>query len=330
MLLTDIVSEIARREDHAALLFGSGRSLSYAELDGQTRRFANRLGQGQKRLVAIAAEASEHAIVAYLAALRAGHAVAMLPPCDERLWDDFLNAFQPDFIFRPANGRWRLIEEPRPGNGSRAIHPDLALLLMTSGSSGAAKAVRLSYANLDANSRSIADYLELSSTDRAALVLPLHYSYGLSVLNSHLLAGGSVFFPGISVVDGDFARIIDESGCTNLSGVPYSYELLERSNFRSSESKALRVMTVAGGKLNADLIRLYRDHMRTNGGRFFVMYGQTEATARISFVPPESLSDKEERIGIAIPGAASRSSMTKERQLPSQIRPENSSIGVLT
>ncbi|MEX2692706.1 AMP-binding protein [Rhizobium mongolense] len=304
MLLTDIVSEIARREDHAALLFGSGRSLSYAELDGQTRRFANRLGQGQKRLVAIAAEASEHAIVAYLAALRAGHAVAMLPPCDERLWDDFLNAFQPDFIFRPANGRWRLIEEPRPGNGSRAIHPDLALLLMTSGSSGAAKAVRLSYANLDANSRSIADYLELSSTDRAALVLPLHYSYGLSVLNSHLLAGGSVFFPGISVVDGDFARIIDESGCTNLSGVPYSYELLERSNFRSSESKALRVMTVAGGKLNADLIRLYRDHMRTNGGRFFVMYGQTEATARISFVPPESLSDKEERIGIAIPGGS--------------------------
>lgn len=179
MPLTDIVSVIARREDRTALLFGSGRILSYAELDEQTRRFANRLGQGQKRLVAIAAEASVHAIVAYLAALRAGHAIAMLPPCDERLWDDFLNAFQPDFIFRPANGHWRLIEEVRPGNGSQAIHPDLALLLMTSGSSGTAKAVRLSYANLDANSRSIAAYLELSSTDRTALVLPLHYSYGL-------------------------------------------------------------------------------------------------------------------------------------------------------
>ncbi|MDP9811378.1 acyl-coenzyme A synthetase/AMP-(fatty) acid ligase/surface polysaccharide O-acyltransferase-like enzyme [Rhizobium tibeticum] len=251
--------------------------------------------------MAIAAEASEHAIVAYLAALRAGHAVAMLPSCDERLWDDFLCAFQPDFIFRPSDGRWRLIEEVRSGD-SPAIHPDLALLLMTSGSSGTAKAVRLSYTNLDANSRSIAAYLELASTDRAALVLPLHYSYGLSVLNSHLIAGGSVFFPGTSVMDGDFARIIDENGCTNLSGVPYSYELLERSNFRAAEIKALRVMTVAGGKLNADLIRLYRDHMRTTGGRFFVMYGQTEATARIAFVPPESLSDEEERIGIAIPG----------------------------
>ncbi|WP_245270663.1 AMP-binding protein [Rhizobium sp. Pop5] len=304
MHLTDIVSEFARTGDRPALLFGSGRSLSYAELDEQMRRFANRLGHGEKRLVAIAAEASEHAIVAYLAALRSGHAVAMLPPCDERIWDDFIDAFQPDFTFRRADGRWRLIEESRPGKDREAIHPDLALLLMTSGSSGAAKAVRLSHANLDANSRSIAAYLELSSTDRAALVLPLHYSYGLSVLNSHLIAGGSIFFPGTSVTDGDFISIIDESGCTNLSGVPYSYELLERSNFRTSHTRALRLMTVAGGKLDSDLIRLYRDHMRAKGGRFFVMYGQTEATARIAFVPPESLSDDEQRIGLSIPGGS--------------------------
>ncbi|RUM19347.1 AMP-dependent synthetase [Rhizobium vallis] len=304
MLLTDIVSEIARTEDRPALLFGGGRSLSYAELDEQMRRFANRLGHGEKRLVAIAAEASEHATVAYLAALRSGHAVAMLPPCDERIWDDFIDAFQPDFTFRRADGRWRLIEDIRPGKDRPAIHPDLALLLMTSGSSGAAKAVRLSRANLDANSRSIAAYLELSSSDRAALVLPLHYSYGLSVLNSHLIAGGSIFFPGTSVTDGDFVRIIDENGCTNLSGVPYSYELLERSDFRTSQTRALRLMTVAGGKLDSDLIRLYRDHMRAQGGRFFVMYGQTEATARIAFVPPESLSDEEQRIGISIPGGS--------------------------
>ncbi|WP_246688535.1 MULTISPECIES: AMP-binding protein [unclassified Mesorhizobium] len=173
---------------------------------------------------------------------------------------------------------------------------------MTSGSSGAAKAVRLSYANLDANARSIADYLELSPTDRAALVLPLHYSYGLSVLNSHLVAGGSILFPGVSVMSSDFPGIIADGGCTNLAGVPYSYELLERARFRAADLKALRMMTVAGGKLSPDLIALYRDHMLARGGRFFVMYGQTEATARIAFVPPESLSDTEERIGIAIPG----------------------------
>lgn len=300
----DLVSEFARGEQRAALLFADGRSLSYAELDDLAQHFATRLGDEGKQLVAISAEPSEHAVVAYLGALRVGHAVAMLPPCDKRVWDDFLAAFQPDFTYRRADGRWRLVKEAWPARDIEPLHPDLALLLMTSGSSGAAKAVRLSYANLEANARAITTYLELSSADRAALMLPLHYSYGLSVLNSHLIAGGSILFPGVSAMDGDFLQIIADGGCTNLSGVPYSYELLERMRFRDAKLKGLRMMTVAGGQLSPDVIRLYRDHLRAVGGRFFVMYGQTEATARIAFVPPESLSDREERIGVAIPGGS--------------------------
>ncbi|WP_245293796.1 AMP-binding protein [Rhizobium bangladeshense] len=304
MIPAGLFSEIARADQRPALIFADGRTLSYAELDARTLRFAAQLGRGQKRLVAISADISEHVIVAYLGALRAGHAVAMLPPCDDRLWQEFLSTFQPDFTYRPAGDRWRLVEETRPGQGGAPLHPDLALLLMTSGSSGRAKAVRLSHANLDANARSIADYLELSPADRTALVLPLHYSYGLSVLHSHLVAGGSIFIPGVSVVSEEFARLLGESGCTNLSGVPYSYELMERTRFRDHEFKALRFMTVAGGRLAPELIRLYRDHMRARGGRFFVMYGQTEAAARMAFVPPESVGDNEERIGIAIPGGS--------------------------
>ncbi|WP_049733025.1 AMP-binding protein [Rhizobium ecuadorense] len=310
MTPADLFSEIARADQRPALIFADGRTLSYADLDARTQRFAERLGRGEKRLVAISADVSEHVIVAYLGALRAGNAVAMLPPCDDRLWREFLSAFQPDFTYRPAGGRWRLVEETRPSQSQRQrqsaapLHPDLALLLMTSGSSGLAKAVRLSYVNLDANARSIAHYLELSPADRTALVLPLHYSYGLSVLHSHLVAGGSIFIPGVSVVSEEFARLLGESGCTNLSGVPYSFELMERTRFRSHELMALRFMTVAGGRLAPELIRLYRDHMRANGGRLFVMYGQTEAAARIAFVPPASLADNEERIGIAIPGGS--------------------------
>ncbi|TIX95004.1 MAG: AMP-dependent synthetase, partial [Mesorhizobium sp.] len=138
-------------------------------------------------------------------------------------------------------GRWRLVREARCARDAEPLHPDLALLLMTSGSSGAAKAVRLSYGNLEANARSIAAYLELSSDDRAALVLPLHYSYGLSVLNSHLIAGASVLFPGASIMDSDFLTTIADGGCTNLSGVPYSYELLERARFREVEFGTLRM-----------------------------------------------------------------------------------------
>ncbi|RUT98337.1 AMP-dependent synthetase, partial [Mesorhizobium sp. USDA-HM6] len=246
----DLVSEFAHGEQRAALVFADGRTLSYGELGSLALRFASQLGQGKKQLVAISAEASEHAVAAYLGALRAGHAVAMLPPCDNRLWDDFLADFQPDFTYRPVGGRWRLVAGARPGRDVEPLHPDLALLLMTSGSSGAAKAVRLSYGNLESNARSIAAYLELSSSERAALVLPLHYSYGLSVLNSHLIAGGSILFPSVSVMNGDFLRIIADGGCTNLSGVPYSYELLERMRFRDARLKALRMMTVAGGQLS--------------------------------------------------------------------------------
>ncbi len=326
----DLVSEFARGEQRAAFLFADGRSLSYAELDDLARRFATRLGQGGKQLVAISAEASEHAVVAYLGALRAGHAVAMLPPCDSRLWEDFLAAFQPDFTYRPLDGRWRLVREAQRARDAEPLYPDLALLLMTSGSSGAGKAVRLSYGNIEANARSIAAYLELSSNDRAALVLPLHYSYGLSVLNSHLIAGASVLFPGISIMDGDFLRVIADGGCTNLSGVPYSYELLERARFRDAELRTLRTMTVAGGQLRPDLIRLYRDHMRARGGRFFVMYGQTEATARIAFVPPESLSDREGRIGVAIPGGSLGIAMPEESRSGDRVFRESSSIAVRT
>ncbi|MBY3580502.1 AMP-binding protein [Rhizobium bangladeshense] len=304
MIPAHLISKIARADQRPALIFADGRTLSYADLNTRTLRFAERLGRGEKRLVAISADLSEHVIIAYLGALRAGHAVAMLPPCDDRLWREFLSAFQPDFTFRSADGRWRLVEESRPGQSAGPLHPDLALLLMTSGSSGLAKAVRLSHANLDANARSIASYLELSPADRTALVLPLHYSYGLSVLHSHLVAGGSIFIPGVSVVSEDFARLLGDSGCTNLSGVPYSYELMEKTGFRTKALKTLRFMTVAGGRLAPELIRLYRDHMRASGGRFFVMYGQTEAAARIAFVPPESLGDHEERIGIAIPGGS--------------------------
>lgn len=300
----DLVSEFTHDEQRVALVLAGGRMLSYRELGGLALDFASQLGRRQKRLVAIAAEASEHAVAAYIGALQAGHAAAMLPPCDNRLWDDFQAAFQPDFTYRPIDGRWRLVEEARSAGDAEPLHPDLALLLMTSGSSGAAKAVRLSYGNLESNARSIAAYLELSSFDRAALVLPLHYSYGLSVLNSHLIAGASVLFTGMSVMDSDFVSTIDHGGCTNLSGVPYSYELLERVRFRDAELKALRMMTVAGGALGPDLIRLYRNHMVARGGGFFVMYGQTEATARMAFVPPESLSDKEDRIGVAIPGGS--------------------------
>lgn len=295
------VPAFAARGAAPALIFPGRSAISYAELaDAITIRMRH-FGV-DKKLVAIEAEHSEHSIVSYLAALEMGHAVAMLPPASCSLSEEFDLAFEPNLHCRRVGERWTVVEAlPQPRNACRELHPDLALLLLTSGSTGCAKAVRLSRANVDANAGSIAQYLGLTSSDRACLVLPLHYSYGLSVLHSHLAVGASLYFPQSSILSEGFLDGLAEQECTNLAGVPYSYELLESIGFREHSLPRLRLMTVAGGRLPPDTVRLYNRHMRARDGAFFVMYGQTEATARIAYVPPALLEGNEDRIGVAVP-----------------------------
>jgi len=302
-MIPGFVANLASGGDAPALVFPGGWVITYAELARRVDRQAQEFGTG-KRLVAVEARASEHAIIAYLAALKMGHAVALLPPDDAAAADRFEADFQPDCRYRRVDGRWRC--DSSDGAPSDDLHPDLALLLSTSGSTGLSRWVRLSAANLDANATAIASYLDLERSDRAALILPLHYCYGLSVLHAHLAAGASVFVAGKSILEPGFVADLRRSGCTNLAGVPYSYELLERIGFREEQLPDLRFMTVAGGRLSPELVRRYHAHLSGDGRRFFVMYGQTEATARIAFVPPEQLADNTDRIGVAIPGGALR------------------------
>jgi acyl-CoA synthetase (AMP-forming)/AMP-acid ligase II len=294
------LSAIAEGGDRVALRLPGSAVVTYCELDDRMTRFAARIGNERKKLIAIEAHSSDQAIVAYLSALRAGHAVAMLPPGTPDVLADFEARFSPDLVFQRTGERWRLTQTD--GDSSHlGLHDDLALVLMTSGSSGIPRAVRLSAANLTANANSIGKYLALQPDDSACCILPLHYSYGLSVLNSHMSAGATVCLPGVSVRDPAFLSMLEEAGCTNFAGVPYSYELLEKSGFRKRRFSNLRFMTVAGGRMSADLVRQYNRHMRANGGEFFAMYGQTEATARIAYVPADCLEGNEDGIGVAIP-----------------------------
>jgi acyl-CoA synthetase (AMP-forming)/AMP-acid ligase II len=181
-------------------------------------------------------------------------------------------------------------------------HPALALLLSTSGSTGDSKFVRLSSSNLLANARSIAQYLGLSQADTAIQSLPMHYSYGLSIINSHLVSGASVALTSHSVIRPEFWKAVDACGCTSFAGVPYMYEMLNRLRIAPTDHASIRTVTQAGGHLRNDLTLQFHSAAGAAGARFFVMYGQTEATARISYVPPERLSAKVGSIGIAIPG----------------------------
>ena len=202
--------------------------VTYAELARRAASFAAGLGPGRK-LIAIEAALSSHAIAAYLGALRGGHAVILLPADDEGVRLAIQDRFHPDLCYRRVDGRWRLLDAAAPG--SEPLHPALALVLLTSGSTGQGKAVRLSGKALAANAGAIAQFLELSADDRGLLHLPLHYSYGLSVLNSHLAVGASLYVTKASILDPGFLAALRDQRCTSFPGVPHSYELLEFGGF---------------------------------------------------------------------------------------------------
>lgn len=277
-----------------ALVCADGTILSYADLKHRVSARREALG-ARRRLILWEASPTPEAIITYLAALQGGHPVIAVAPGDHTR-QNLIDRYRPDLLCGDSG-----VGTPAQP-ASPACHPDLALLLSTSGSTGTAKLVRLSRSNLDSNARSIAQFLGLTRDDRAALVLPLHYSYGLSVLHAHLAAGASIFLLGKTLVAPGALDEINAAACTNLSGVPYTFDLLEKIGFRSRMPQFLRLLTVAGGRMAPHLVTRYAAHMRDAGGQFFVMYGQTEATARIAFLPPDEALAHPDCIGDAIPG----------------------------
>ena len=165
-------------------------------------------------------------VVAYLAALQCGHPVILAPPARPgrpiRGWPPTT----PTSSSTPTDGPQVDI---RRDTSAHDLHPDLAILLTTSGSTGSPRLVRLSHRNVTSNAEAIAAYLDLGDTDRGVLNLPLHYCYGLSVLNSHLAVGAGVVVTDLSVVDECFWDLMERHGVTGLAGVPHTFDLLDAS-----------------------------------------------------------------------------------------------------
>jgi len=218
------------------------------------------------------------------------------------LWlNNSMLGFYPDNIIIYSEYNYSLVQL----NENKVESNDqLALLLTTSGSTGSPKLVRLSYENIKANALSIASYLGLSEDERPITSLPMHYSYGLSVINSHLVSGATILLSDKSIAQKEFWSFAKEQKASSMSGVPYTYEMLKRLRFFKMPLSYLKVLTQAGGKLSANLVKEYVDNAKKAEKRFIVMYGQTEATARMSYLPFEAASEKCGSIGIAIPGGA--------------------------
>jgi len=176
-----------------------------------------------------------------------------------------------------------------------------ALLLPTSGSTGKPKLVKVSHENLKANTLSIIKYLGINSESRHITSLPFSYTYGLSSINTHISRAASIILTDTSIITKTFWDLVSANNPTTFSGVPYTYSILSRFTYKRLAATSIEYYTQAGGKMSADTLDYFVKFATDYNKQFIVMYGQTEATARMSYMPFSMLADKPTSIGIAIP-----------------------------
>lgn len=269
---------------------------------------------GSRNLVYLLCDNTLGALAYYAAFLCTDNVVQLVSKDSREEWNkNYCQKFQPAYLCVPVNYYDNFLEVHRCMDycilkNQNSIHYDmnanLALLITSSGSTGECKFVRHSKRNLIVNTKSIIKYLEITDKDRPILSLPMSYTYGLSVINTHLFVGATILISQNKIIQQEYWDFFNSNKGTSISGVPYSYELLYHFGFLHIECPYLNCMTQAGGKLSNDLIEKYNLYAKENGIRFYVMYGQTEATARMSYLPYQYAwkNEKVGSVGIAVPG----------------------------
>lgn len=303
---------LKKYQNRNAIITDEGLQFSYGNLLEETDRLYDIIKR--KCLVFCLCENQIGSIIGYLSFLSNGVVPLMLDAkLDKDLLDNLINIYEPSYIWLSSELADKYFDEiPKfesyqyslvqlPNNKKTELSDDLALLLTTSGSTGSPKLVRLSRENIFSNAESIAQYLSIDDNEKAITSLPMNYSYGLSIINSHLIKGATVLLTNYALMQKEFWDFLKEKQATSLSGVPYTYEMLKRLRFFRMDLPHLKTLTQAGGKLSLNLNQEFSEFCNQNNKNFFVMYGQTEATARMSYLPSSKSLEKTGSIGIAIP-----------------------------
>jgi len=305
-------------------VLGPKETLSFKLLRERVAKLAQwikeEFGQGKK--IVLISPNSNFFIVSYLAVMKSGNVVVPLNPAIEKEGLDYVieqgevtfgfmshivvRRLQPDIeIIIDEKKLARIEEELHAANWvveNSFDENSLAQIIYTSGSTALPKGVMLSHKNIKANTSSIIEYLKLTAYDIMEVVLPFFYCYGLSLLHTHLKVRGSIVMNNNFIFLGSVINDLKKYNCTGFAGVPSHFQILLRKSdsFVKSEFPSLKYVTQAGGKLHKVFIEEFGNHFPNVN--FFVMYGQTEATARLSYLPPERLDDKLGSLGKGIPG----------------------------
>ncbi len=304
--------DLLRFSANTAVKSESGLTMNYVDLDVAARSVTSQLEC--RRLTFCLCDNTIGSFVGYVGLMNANMPTVLLDGSkDIDIIKGLISHYRPQYVWCPSK---RKMEFPNAtyvceyadyimlqlSEQDYEIHPDVLLCLTTSGTTGSPKLVKLTEGNLKSNAESIADYLDITEMERAITSLPMYYSFGMSVINSHLIKGATLLLTDKAVVQREFLTFLKEGGATSIAGVPYTYEMLRRLRLFRMDLPDLKTMIQAGGKLNADIVKEYVENARQTDKKFIVMYGQTEAAPRMSYLPFEKAIEKYSSIGIAIPG----------------------------
>ena len=235
---------------------------------------------------------------------------------DQGLLDTLVQTYRPSYFWMPESKAKVEVEDEakenivfsalnyclvKTGEKAPAMHPDLSMLMTTSGTTGSPKLVRHKYGNIEANARNVAQVFGWTERERGIIDLPMQYTMGLNVITSHLYVGATVLLIEVNLMSPKYWAFIKEQKGTNFTGVPFSYEILNRLRFGRMDLPFLTTMAEGGGKLSDTLFKTFAEMMAEKGKRFFATFGTTETSARLAFLPPQDATTHIGSIGRAIP-----------------------------
>ena len=298
-----------KERSKVAVIDDRDHSITYGNICDFSKEFARNLRH--RTLIFILAENKIGSLLGYTSAL-SNRIVPLIisAKTEESLYANLLDLYKPEYLWVPDEKVAQLGFEPifsawdyslvRTDFPTVPLYEDLSLLLPTSGSTGSPKLVRHSYRNIEANADNVRRLFKLTGDEKAMAILPMHYTMGLSVIASHLLAGATLLLSGRSLLDKGFWSMLKDA--TSFTGVPYSYEILTKMRFTRMDLPNLKVITQGGGKLTPEMWNMLAKFAREKGKQFIATYGQSECTARMAYLPSEWAEKKICSIGIAEPG----------------------------
>ena len=293
-----------------AAIDDGGGQLTYGELLVLRKELATRLPE--RELVFCLCENKVGSLAGFVA-LYDNKDVCLLinAAIDRGLLDNLYETYHPSYFWMPESKsadfgfeavyNYKEYNLCRTGEKAPVMHPDLSLLMTTSGTTGSPKLVRHKYGNVESNAKNVSKAFGWTSDERGIIDLPMQYTMGLNVICSHLQAGATVLLVAANLMNPKYWQFIKTQQGTNFTGVPFSYEILNRLRFQKMDLPYLTTMAEGGGKLSDALFTTFANYAEEKGKRFFATFGTTETTARLAFLSPEKATKKCGSIGKAIP-----------------------------